>query len=318
MRTGDAANCGRRWLAIAALLLIVALTPMAAHAQASECNERCLKSILHRYLALLPTHDPSKLPLGSDLEARENSEPVRLGEGSWQSITAVLPGYEYADPEMGNVVYGGGVRRGRALGILFLRLKILDGHIIESEMLTSGPGAILAPGSQPPGAAPQTSPLRAPDLSGLMFPDILYAAPVPTNRRSTRALLARVPFQYMEGLTRADGSIPPFGLRCDRWDVDGRKVTNNPVNPNGAVTCATALDAMKRLQGRRIVNRRVVAVDVPLGIAVGMFIISYDIDGLQATRNVAEIFKVVDGRIRSIEEFNVPGRTPPGSGFTGQ
>ena len=25
-----------------------------------------------------------------------------------------------------------------------------------------------------------------------------------------------------------------------------------------------------------------------------------------------------DGRIRSIEEFNVPGRTPPGSGFTGQ
>jgi hypothetical protein len=28
--------------------------------------------------------------------------------------------------------------------------------------------------------------------------------------------------------------------------------------------------------------------------------------------------RVVDGRIRPIEEFNVPGRPPPGSGFTGQ
>jgi hypothetical protein len=83
------------------------------------------------------------------------------------------------------------------------------------------------------------------------------------------------------------------------------------------VTCASALDAMKRLQGRRITNRRVVAVDVARGIAVGMFIISFDSNGMQTARNVAEIFKVVDGRIRSIEEFAVPGRTPPGSGFRG-
>jgi hypothetical protein len=59
-------------------------------------------------------------------------------------------------------------------------------------------------------------------------------------------------------------------------------------------------------------------VDVPHGIAVGMLIVSFDLNGTQIAQNAAEIFKVVDGHIRSIEEFNVPGRVPTGSGFAGQ
>ena len=74
----------------------------------------------------------------------------------------------------------------------------------------------------------------------------------------------------------------------------------------------------KRMQGRSVTNRRVVVVDVPHGIAVGMLIVSFDLGGTQIAQNAAEIFKVVDGHIRSIEEFNVPGRVPTGSGFAGQ
>lgn len=313
---------GRGALALFGLLAAVSLSPIA---QAQNCGDTCLKGILHRYLTALPTHDPKSLPLAAHVEARENSEPVTLGEGSWQSVTAVLPGYIFADPESGNVIYGGGVRRGQALGVLFLRLKVLDGKITESEMLTSGPGAVTPPRPQPPapaGAAPGAprpgQGFPPPDLSGLMTPDILYDAVVPKDRRSTREQLMRIPFLYMEGLAKGDGSIPPFGPRCDRWAAGGRKLTNNPAARGGAISCAMAVDGMRRMQGRSVSNRRVVVVDVPHGIAVGMLIVSFDVGGNQVAQNAAEIFKVVDGHIRSIEEFNVPGRVPPGSGFEGQ
>jgi len=313
---------GRRLRILIGVLAALALAPLA---DAQSCGASCLKDILHRYLVALPTHDPKSLPVAAQVEARENSEPVTLGEGSWQSITAVLPGYVFADPESGNVIYGGGVRRGRALGILFLRLRVIDGQIAESEMLTNGPGAVTPPPPElasPSGAAPGAPrPGRGfppPDLSGLMTPDILYDALVPKDRRSTREQLMRVPFLYMQGLAKGDGSIPPFGPRCDRWAAGGRKLTNNPAARGGAISCASAVDGMKRMQGRGVTNRRVVVVDVPHGIAVGMLIVSFDIGGMQVTQNAAEIFKVVDDHIRSIEEFNVPGRVPPGSGFAGQ
>jgi hypothetical protein len=309
-----------------ALLALVAMVPAA---RAQNCGDSCLKRILHRYLVALPTHNPSSLPLAAQVQARENSEPVNLGEGSWQSVTAVLPGYIFADPESGNVIYGGGVRRGKALGILFLRLKVIDGKIADSEMLTSGPGAVTPPRPQLPGspaasAGPATDTQRsaqrfaAPDLSGLLTPDILYDAILPKDRRSTRQQLMRIPFLYMQGLAKGDGSIPPFGPRCDRWAAGGRKLTNNPAARGGAISCATAIDGMKRMPGRSVTNRRVVVADVAHGIAVGMLIVSFDVGGMRVTQNAAEIFKVVDGHIRSIEEFNVPGRVPPGSGFAGQ
>jgi hypothetical protein len=317
---------GRPALALMGLLAALSLAPSA---RAQSCSESCLKNILHRYLVQLPQHDPRPLPLAAHVEARENSEPVNLGEGSWQSVTAVLPGYEFADPQSGNVIYGGGVRRGDALGILFLRLKVRDGRIVESEMLTNGPGAVTPPRPQLPvpaaGAGNAAAPgaprpgqgFPAPDLSGLMTPDILYDAPIPKDRRTTREQLMQVPFLYMEGLAKGDGSIPPFGPRCDRWAAGGRKLTNNPASRGGAISCATAVDGMKRMQGRSVSNRRVVVVDVQRGIAVGMMIVSFDIGGTQIAQNAAEIFKVVDGHIRSIEEFNVPGRVPTGSGFAG-
>lgn len=306
---------GRRALAYIAIVATPFLAPIA-HAQ--NCSDSCLKGILHRYLVALPTHNPKLLPLAAQVEARENSEPVNLGEGSWQSITGVLPGYVFADSESGNVIYGGGVRRGRALGMLFLRLAVLDGKITESEMLTNGPGAVTPPAGTAPGTPQPGQGSPAPDLSGLMTPDILYDAVVPRQRRSTRAQLTRIPFLYMEGLAKGDGSIPPFGPRCDRWAAGGRKLTNNPAARGGAISCAMAVDGMKRMQGRSVTNRRVVVADVAHGIAVGMLIVSFDVGGMQVTQNVGEIFKVVDGRIRSIEEFNVPGRVPPGSGFAGQ
>jgi hypothetical protein len=320
----------RRVLAL--LVLIVSAVALAPAARAQSCNEQCLIGVLHHYLAQLPKHDAGALPVAPDVQASENSMPVKLGEGSWKNVTAVLPGYEFADPVSHEVIYGGGVRRGDMLGILFLRLKVVGGRITESEMLTSGEGAVRPPAAPPAAATPAAAtaapvaagaarpaqrPPPAPDLSGLMYPDVLYDAIVPVNRRSTRAQLAQVPLLYFEGLGKGDGSIPPFGPRCDRWAAGGRKLTNNPSARGGAISCATAVDGMQRMQGRSTLNRRIVVVDVPHGIAVGMVIVAFTAGGRQFAQDAAEIFKVVDGRIRSIEEFNVPGRVPATSSDAG-
>jgi hypothetical protein len=285
-------------------------------ALAQGCNEQCLKTILQHYLQQLPRHDPGPLSVSPQINARENTEAVKLGEGSWKSVSAVLPGLEFADPAAGQVIYAGGVRRDGALGTLFLRLKVVDGRIVESEMLTTGPGAAMPPRPAPPAAGPRPGgPRPAPDLSGLLHPDILYDAVVPGNRRSTRDQLARIPFLYMQGLARGDGSIPPFGPRCDRYAAGGHKLTNNPANRGGAVSCAMAVSAMKQMKGLSIVNRRIAVVDVPHGIAVGLFIVAGNLGGRAFAQDVAEVFKVVDGKIRSIEEFGAPGQIPPDSGF---
>lgn len=151
-----------------------------------------------------------------------------------------------------------------------------------------------------------------------MYPDILYDAIVPAGRRLDRSHLMQIPYLYAEGLAKGDGSIAPFGPRCDRWAAGGRKLTNNPAARGGAVTCAMAVDGMKRVQGRSVLNRRVVVADVPHGIAVGMFMVVFSAGGRQFTQNTGEIFKVVDGHIRSIEEFGGPGRVPQTSSYQRQ
>ncbi len=120
-------------------------------AWARSCDDSCLKGILHQYLDQLPKHDAGPLAVSAQLNARENTEPVKLGDGSWKTITAVLPGLEFADPVAGQVIYAGGVRRDGALGTMFLRLKVVDGKITESEMLTTGAGALIP--ARPAGSA---------------------------------------------------------------------------------------------------------------------------------------------------------------------
>lgn len=316
-----------RIMVAAAGLVGSALIGPAAWAQ--SCNESCLKAIMHQYLEQLPRHDAGSLPVSPQINARENTEPVKLGYGSWKTVAAVLPGLEFADPATGQVIYAGGVRRDGAIGTLFLRLRVADGKITESEMLTTGPGALTPPrpaGGLRPGGAPAggaraggRGPGPAPDLSGLLQPDILYDVVVPKDRRSSREQLANIPYLYMEGLAKGDGSIPPFGPRCDRYAAGGRKLTNNPANRGGAISCAMAVGAMKAMKGLSVVNRRIAVVDVPHGIAVGMFIVAVDMGGGRAfAQDVAEVFKVVDGKIRSIEEFGAPGQVPPDSGFPGR
>jgi hypothetical protein len=80
----------------------------------------------------------------------------------------------------------------------------------------------------------------------------------------------------------------------------------------GGGTCQTS---MNNLKGQAVVNKRFPVADEALGIAVGLFIIPHGERTPQNSTNVAEVFKIVDSKVRSIEEFSFVGAFPPDSGF---
>ena len=283
----------RRWtVAVAA----VALSGSAAAAEGS-CNATCLNKVMAQYLQDLIHHEPASLKRSADINARENGRAIALGEGAWQRITALpVPGLTFADPELGQVVYFGAAHYGSELGALFVRLAVKDGKICESELFTRG--------GEPGGKD---------DFSGMLEPDVIYEAPVPEARRSDRRTLAAIIGRYEEGISEHNGGIPPFSYRCDRYSA-GMKWTNSLAVPveKGGGTCATSFDGLK---GQTVVNRRIAVLDPARGIAVALFIIPHGERPTKGATNVAEVFKIVDGKIRSIEEFAFPGTYPPDSGF---
>jgi hypothetical protein len=276
------------WGGLAAVALIAGAGP----ASAAECGRACLTNVMQRYLAALVRHNPRGLAIAPDVMVKENGRvPRRGGEGAWKTITKVYPGLMFADPATRQVVHAGAVDGENGIASLFVRLKVKGGRIVEAETLynTSRPSGVFAP-------------------ANLIEPDLIYDATVPVARRSNRAEMIALVDGYMEAISRHDGSTTKFNYRCDRY-ASGAKTTNNPrFGPNGSGPCS---EGFKGLTGDRVVNRRFPVVDEEKGVVAGMFLIPHSERTPPNTLYVGELFKIVDGKIRSIEEFSVTLPYPP-------
>ncbi len=286
-----------RSIFVSALLALPIIGATASPARAA-CDTSCLNDVLDRYLKQLVVHDPTSLPVAAGIVTVENSEVVKLGEGSWRTIADVPAGQRYVDALNGQAVFMGATKDASGqVGSIFIRLAVNgDGKIAESELFTKG------------------SYTGASDPATLLTPDILYDAEVPPARRSSRADLTRIVNLYMDGISKHDGSGVPVSERCDRYQA-GKKFTNSPERPveRGGGSCQTSLS---NLTGQVVVNRRFPVIDVEKGIVAVLFIIPHGERNPPNATNVAEIFKIVDGKIRSIEEFSFAGVYPPSSGFS--
>jgi hypothetical protein len=263
----------------------------------AACDASCLNDVLDRYLTQLVLHDPDPLPVADGIVAVENAEDMILGQGSWQTIAEVPAGQRFVDAMNGQSVFMGATKDASGqVGSIFIRLAVNgDGKVTESELFTKG------------------SYTGASDPATLLTPDILYDAVVPPARRSGRADLMRTVNLYMDGISKHDGSDVPVSERCDRYQA-GKKFTNSPERPveRGGGSCQTSLN---NLTGQVVVNRRFPVIDVEKGIVAVLFIIPHGERSPPNATNVAEIFKIVEGKIRSIEEFSFVGVFPPNSGF---
>ena len=70
----------------AAAFALLGLAPFTAHA--AGCDRDCLGALLTQYVDAVVAHDPTGLPVAAGLRVTEDSQPVKLGEGIWKTVTA--------------------------------------------------------------------------------------------------------------------------------------------------------------------------------------------------------------------------------------
>jgi hypothetical protein len=252
---------------------------------------------MNRYLDALVRHDAHALTLAPEAEVRENTVLVKLGAAdSWREISAIRARQDFDDLDSGNIVSRSAVQLSNGkIGSLSVRLKVDGGRLREVETsFNKGTGPF--------------------DADNILQPDILWQALVPPARRSTRAQLIHIVDLYFDGISRHDQNIPPFSKRCDRYE-SGMKMSNNftnASNESGAVSCGQSL---LHLTGGEVVQRRYPLVNVELGVILGYgFILHMERNPPQAT-GLAELFKIVDGQLREIENIETVVPAPPDGGF---
>jgi hypothetical protein len=299
--------------AAAILLGALAVSLHAPVALASEgaCDRACLKGVMDRYLDALVKHDPSSLPMTYNVKYTENGVRLNVGEGMWQTAT-VKPTYrvDVIDEQDQQVGLVGRISENGNNNWYGVRLKVEPNRqvseieVLVNRTLSAGPG---------PGPATRSNTEAHP----LMMQEI------PSGQRLPRARLAEISNAYFTGLDTTESSEGvSFDPACQRRE-NGMIMASNPDSEKGSMQwldCKTQFDTGFSVIVTDIRERRFEVVDPVTGLAFGWGYFDHSgvpakfsrtldhqlVDVAQSFRQpssfyIAEVFKVVDGKIRQIE-----------------
>jgi hypothetical protein len=308
--------------------MAAALAVGTAGANAAEpvCNRECLAGVMSSYLQALVSHDPAKMPAARNIKYTENGVRLNLGDGLWQTASA-MPTYrlDVIDEEAEQVGLLGRISENGNNNWFAVRIKVEhDKKISQIETLINR--SISGPGAAPPGAA----------VKGNTEPNALMAQVVPKDKRLSRAQLANIGNSYFTGMAdEKSGANVPFSPLCQRRE-NGTVTSNNTDSPKGSMQwmdCKSQFDTGFSVIVTNIRERRFAIVDRTKNLAFGWGY--FDHDGTHAkfsrtldhqladvsptfrqpiTFYIAEVFKVEDGKIRQIEAVltTVPFRMESG------
>lgn len=313
-----------------AVLVMSLLSGRASRAQAEkdvydpnvsyDCDRACLNGFVDQYLAALVAHDPARLPLARDVKFTENGQALKLGDGLWGTASAVTTHKIYADdPQAGQVLFLGALQENGAPIILALRLKIEIRRITEIETVVTRKEA----GSFARPEAFVEKPIFSETLA-------------PPERRSRQNMIA-IANSYFSAIERGHGEkFVPFDKDCNRVESGVQTTNNASANLGGTANSTLGLGCAEQIKTGQfqpdsaIRDRRFLVVDEERGLVFvfGFFdhdatLRSYKLtDGrtVQQTRTapwtweIAELFKIQDGKIRQIEALvnAVPYNMKPG------
>ncbi|MDR1728673.1 MAG: hypothetical protein LBT74_12245 [Acidobacteriota bacterium] len=276
-----------------------------------ECNRQCLAGFMDTYLKALIAHDSSKLPVTKNVKYTENGVRLNLTDGLWHTVTA-MPTYrlDVIDEYSGQVGLLGIINENGNKNWFAVRLKVEKGKQvseIENLVVRNIMGGMPADG---------------PELgAALAEPHPLMMQAIPAGKRSSHAELAAIGDSYFAGLdTENDGKYVPFDPACQRRE-NGMVTANNTDSPKGSMQwldCKAQFDTHFSTIVTDIRERRFIA-DPETGLSFGWGYFDHDgsvekmasADGkmedvsptfrMPFSFYIAEIFKVVDGKIRQIE-----------------
>lgn len=216
----------------------------AANTQPDEtaCSREYLEGLVDKYFAALEAHDPSGLPLSSEVKYTENGIEVAVGEGFWQTAGKTLLRRDLIDTRAcgthSNVVIEEkfdpanlgeptmtlpGVEtkplpeEGTPRPILFgVRLKVENEQISEIE-------TIIARESEFAFNADGQLATRDQDWESI----------IPSETRSSRLAMIAAANDYFDMFAAEPSVRTPFASPCDRWENGVQTTVGGTFTPEG-------------------------------------------------------------------------------------
>jgi hypothetical protein len=303
----------------AAALIVAAFAASLARAQGMQpppdydsnfnydCDRACLTGFMDQYLAALVAHDPSRLAFGRDVKYTENGQVLKLGDGFWGTASGLATYKIYADdPQAGQALFIGLMQENSAPVIFCARLKIELHRITEIENVVARkePGSIARP-------------------ENLVQPNPIFAKSLAPAERRSRANMIAIANSYFNAIEKGHASYVPFDKDCDRMESGVHTTNNPPQNPQPGAVSVLALGCADQIKTRNfqpdtlIRDRRFLVVDEERGLVFVSTFFDHDAmlrsytlaDGstVKQTRTapwtweIAELFKIQDGKIMRIE-----------------
>jgi hypothetical protein len=290
--------------------------------QAAQCDRACLLMTTNIYLAALVAHDPSIVKFSTDVKFVENTVPMKPGDGLWKTACAIPTTFKIYVPDVvaQQIGFLGVMQENDRPIEIGLRLKIVDGQIVEAEHLIARN-------------------LGAASLANLVVPRPGLLATVPPDQRVPREQMLTIGASYYEALVSADANDAPFADDCVRRENGMQTTSNPPPKPGasgmgimGAMGCKAQLHTHTFDYIKRIEPRRVWIADPETGLVFGlsqfrhpMVEKSLKIVGVPGVDSVpmnfnpfdlpaAHIFKISGGKMHEIEAM---GFTMPYNSKTG-
>ncbi|HEY3825601.1 MAG TPA: hypothetical protein VGL82_13640 [Bryobacteraceae bacterium] len=111
-----------------------ALSVPAFAASGTTCDRACLRHALDQYMNAVLKHDPTAAPLFPGFRQTENAVVVKLGDGTWKSVTALgKVQRHFLDPVSEQAAYFGTVEESNESAIVTVRVKVIERKISEAE-----------------------------------------------------------------------------------------------------------------------------------------------------------------------------------------
>jgi hypothetical protein len=319
------------WVALRSNLVVLVLAGLGSVASADQAvqwapsarqnaalpatTRAALYAALDKYLAALKAQDPTRVEWASHVRNTENNVALMVGDGLWQTITA-LGSYDlrFADPQLGQVAFFGTVTETEETAAFSLRLKVVSGKVTEAETLV----------------------VRQLD-SGIKFTGQKFEIKpalneiLPAAQRLPRPRMISLADGYFDTLQLNDGNLfTRFHPNCKRVE-NGVQTTNNPdfaVVPVARLGCEDQFKAGNYRYDTRLRARRFALVDEERGLVLAMGFIDHAgvpheyqlTDGTKVRSPVHrphsfylfELFKLKDNSIEQIEAnfITVPYNMP--------
>jgi hypothetical protein len=264
-------------------------------ASAGTCDRLCLLDQSKQFNANMLAHTTEKIPLAENAKVRENTKAIALGDSRWLGVKKILSEGVYADPILGNVIEHVAAETSTGKTVYIgTRLKVVDRKIKEVEINFDDSDRV--------------------NVKNLVPYDPIFSTTVPPEERSTRDQLERIITSYFKGLTDHNPIQADYDPRCDRYH-SGNRVTHNArngVEESGDVGCYESNLGPKPWGPATEV--RIGLIDPERGIVIGYAILYYG-DSLRRMQ-INEVFKILNGRIRMVDNIGLMQDGITTSGFT--